>query len=183
MRVEFGDDFETWLEQLYPLLTKDFWAAFDTLESLAKRAEQIDRFISALKKASSEADSLLSSMPQWLHLMEERDDIDFYATYKTLKQAEKSFEQWRDKVDKVLRQISRRGGRDPRAIMLAQLTAGAFSELGEPVTFGQTYDGKPSTRFGRVVEMLLEVNGIPSHWRRPTQRACEEHKKRSELKS
>lgn len=66
------------------------------------------------------------------------------------------------------------GGSEPADAALADWVRLAFEELEADVTFGISgiRNGSPSTRFGRVVEAVLDWRRSAANWRRVAQRAA-----------
>jgi hypothetical protein len=72
---------------------------------------------------------------------------------------------------------NRTGGRNPAAYIVAEGMRKVFRRLRKPITFGNHYEGGPSTEFGKEVEFALGAFGIRADWRRPTQEATEKQGK------
>ena len=79
-------------------------------------------------------------------------------------------------ADYVLRRANehdRKGGRNPAAYIVAEAMRRIFRRLRRKITFGQTFDGYPSTKFGREVQFAIGEFGIRADWRRPARSARE----------
>ena len=70
------------------------------------------------------------------------------------------------------------GGRDHRAIDLADLVHMAMTDLEKSPTYGLKSDesGEPSTAFGRIVQIVLDHHGIDVNWRAPAKEVFDRYR-------
>ncbi len=140
---------------------------------LPTHLDQVNATSHALNEAARHAENLWNSLRRISH--DEREALTIAGT-PTLQQIEFLRDTLAGNASDLkiwAKRRNRNGGRNPASYIVSEGMRRLFRRTRKTITFGNSFDGGPSTEFGRAVEFALGAFGIRADWRRPTQDAAE----------